>query len=82
MLNETRTDAYEREYALSDGHVYKLSYGLNEDGETVAGLYMDGSNFSMEHNGINVFIYDPLLEEIVEFAAFDPVTRAQTIRVN
>jgi hypothetical protein len=75
------TEAYEQEYMLGDGHVYKLSYGVNEDGNAVPGLYMDGSNYSMEHVGVNVFIYDSLLEEIVEFAAFDNVDDAVTIRV-
>ncbi len=74
-------EAYEQEFALDDGHVYKLSYGLDEDGNTVPGLYMDGDNYSMEHDGVNVFIYDTLLEEIVEFVAFETVEDATAIRV-
>ncbi len=76
------TGPYEQEYVLDDGHVYKLSYGLDEDGNAVAGLYMDGANYSMEHDGVNVFLYDSLLEEIIEFAAFDTVKGATAIRVD
>lgn len=76
-------DAYEEEFFLEgDSHSYKLSYGLNEDGNVVAGLSMDGDNYSMEHDGVNVFIYDPLLEEIVEFVAFDTTSGATAIRVD
>ena len=76
------TEAYEQESILADGHKYKLSYGLNEEGKAVAGLYMDGANYSMEHDGVNVFIYDSLLEEIVEFVAFDTAEDAEAIRVD
>lgn len=75
------TQAYEQEITPGDGHVYKLSYGPDEDGKMVPGLYMDGANYSLEHDGINVFIYDTLLEEIVEFVAFDAVEGAEAIRV-
>lgn len=76
------TEAYEKEIVIEgDVHTYKLSYGVDEDGNAVAGLYMDGDNYSMEHDGVNVFIYDPLLEEIVEFVAFDAVEGAKAIRV-
>ncbi len=75
------TDMYEETFILDDGHEYKLSYAKNENGENVAGLFMDGSNYSMEHDGINLFIYDTLLEEIVEFVAFDTNKGANTIRV-
>lgn len=74
------TEVYEHEIAL-DGHNYKLSYTPDEDGNMTAGLYMDGDNYSMEHDGVNVFIYDTLLEEIVEFVAFDTVKDAIAIRV-
>jgi len=74
------TEPYEETFFFAD-HEYKVSYGLDEDGKTVAGLYMDGDNYSMEHDGVNVFIYDTLLEEIVEFVAFDTTESAQAIRV-
>ena len=75
------TQAYEQEFTPGDGHVYKLSYGPDEDGNLIPGLHMDGANYSMEHEGINVFIYDTLLEEIVEFVAFDTVEGAEAMRV-
>lgn len=34
-------------------------------------LGLDGENYSWDAYGINIFVYDTLLEEIVEFAVFD-----------
>lgn len=55
------------EYA---GHSWELAYDPeNEKRKTVLGL--DGENYSWDAYGINIFVYDTLLEEIVEFAVFD-----------
>ena len=74
------SDVYEEIISL-DGHEYKLSYEMKDGGNMVAGMEMDGENCSMRHDGINVFVYDPLLEEKVEYVAFDVVAGAQAIRV-
>lgn len=52
-------------------HVFTLSYEITEDGEKKTGLLLDGDNYSLDYSGINVFSYDLLLDEIVEFVAFD-----------
>ncbi len=74
-------EMHEEIVTLSDGHEYKLSYAPDDEGIMLPGLYLDGDNYSMEHDGINVFIYDTLLNEVVEFAAFDTTEEAQAIRV-
>ena len=74
------SDTHEDSFFFADRE-FKLSYAQNEEGKYVAGLYMDGDNYSMEHDGMNLFIYDPFLEEIVEFVAFDVKKGAKAIRV-
>ena len=52
------------------GHTWELSYDPEGEGrKTVLGI--DGDNYSLDHEGINLFSYDTLLEEVVEFAAFE-----------
>lgn len=47
-------------------HEWELSYDASfEKKQTVLG--MDGDNYSLDRYGINLFLYDPLLEEIDEF---------------
>lgn len=75
------SDIYGEDIDTGDGHSYRLAYEMNEEGEMLPALYMDGDNYSMEYDGINVFIYDSLLEEIVEFVAFDTCAGAQALRV-
>jgi hypothetical protein len=65
------SDSFTQELTLEDGHSYGVSYETDEDGQWKSSLLMDGDNYSLDHTGINLFIYDSLLEEIVEFAAFD-----------
>nr|MBQ8251762.1 hypothetical protein [Lachnospiraceae bacterium] len=75
-----QVDGPYEETILLDGHEFKLMYEQKDDGNMVAGMDMDGKNYCMRHKGINVFIFDPLLDESVEYAAFDTFSGAQAIR--
>lgn len=61
---------YAQDIPLGD-HIFTLSYEITEEGEKKTGLLLDGDNYSLDYSGINVFSYDLLLDEIVEFVAFD-----------
>lgn len=51
------------------GHEWNVAYDAqSEKKQTI--LSMDGDNYSFDQYGINLFVYDPLLEEIVEFVYF------------
>ena len=70
LITNTAAKASEKEFAGLP-HSFTLQSSLQEDGLHAAFL-MGEDNYCLDQDGINFFVYDPLLSEIVEFTAFAP----------
>ena len=70
LITNTAAKASEKEFAGLP-HSFTLQSSLQEDGLHVSFL-MGEDNYCLDQDGINFFVYDPLLSEIVEFTAFAP----------
>lgn len=51
-------------------NIFQLAYDLNAEKKQTC-LFMDGDNYSLDQMGINVFVYDSFLQEIIEFFYLD-----------
>lgn len=70
LITNTAAKASEKDFADLP-HSFTLQSSLQEDG-LHASLLMGEDDYCLDQEGINFFIYDPLLSEIVEFTAFAP----------
>lgn len=70
LITNTAAKASEKEFAGLP-HSFTLQSSLQEDG-LHASFLMGEDNYCLDQDGINFFVYDPLLSEIVEFTAFAP----------
>lgn len=70
LITNTAAKATEKDFADLP-HSFILQSSLQEDGLHTS-LIMGEDDYCLDQEGINFFIYDPLLSEIVEFTAFAP----------
>ena len=70
LITNTAAKASEKDFE-DLAHSFALQSCLEEDGLHVS-LLMEKDDYCLDQEGINFFIYDPLLSEIVEFTAFAP----------
>ena len=70
LITNTAAKASEKDFADLP-HSFTLQSSLQEDG-LHASFLMGEDDYCLDQEGINFFVYDPLLSEIVEFTAFAP----------
>ncbi len=69
LLSQSDMESFDVSTQIN-GETMRLSYDINSE-ERRTGLWFGDNNYSLDYEGVNYFVYDPLTGEVVDFVSFD-----------